>query len=220
MDPSPEDAELAELAELIERTARYDRSGLLGKAARLLAQRAPGAREREIVRRHGLRAEERIAEDAVRVVLACEPVWALIARHGMPEDASTRELNDITRHLVGRRTRRSEPPPHLSIRAARDPLRLAVVTSLLPELPQQVDSYRYAAIDEEPPGAPSPFLVLLRDRPRGDSAVVATVHLGATFLRYEQEFGLIHPDRLETLATVVAQDLDDVARTYRELRAI
>lgn len=213
----PEDPELAAL---IERAARYDRSSLLGKAARLLAQRAPGPREREIVRRHSLGAEDRIAEDAVRIVLACEPVWALLSRHGMPEDASTRELNDIARHLVGRRTRRDEPPPHLSIRAARDPLRLAVATSLLPDLPQQVDSYRYATIDDEPAGALSPFLVLLRDRPRGDSSVVATVHLGATFLRYEQEFGLIDADRLETLAALVEKDLADVARTYQELRAL
>lgn len=217
MSQPPEEADLAEL---LERAARYERSGRLGKAARQLAQKALDPQERERLRRHRIGTEARIAEDAVHAVLASEPVWALLARHGLPEDASPRELDDIARFLLGRRSTKRDTVPHVSIRSARDPLRISIVTTVLPDLPREVDSYRYAALEDPATGSLTPFLVLLRSRARGDNEPVAMVHLGATFLRHEQEFGLIDPERLETLATLVEQDLANVVATHRALQEI
>ena len=209
--------EQPDLAELLERAARYERSSRLGKAARQLTNKALRAKDRERVRRFRMDTEDRIAKDAVNAVLASEPVWALLARHGLPEDASTRELDDIARHLLGRRSVTRELVPHVSIRSARDPLRITIVTTVLPDLPAAVDSYRYAALEDPDTGALTPFLVLLRTKSSGENQPVATVHLGATFLRHEQEFGLIDRDRLETLATLVEQDLANVQATHRSL---
>lgn len=212
-----EPADDKELAELLERAARYDEASRLGKAARQLTQRALHAKERERLRRHSIGVEGRIAEDAVRAVLASDPIWALLARHGLPEDASTRELAAIQRFLVGRRTRRADRIPNVSIRSARDALRLSLVSGLVPGQVEPVDSYRYATLDDPANRSVEPFLVLLRTRPRGDSDVLATLHLGATFLRHEQEFGLVDPDRLETLATLVEHDVLDIRKAHQAL---
>lgn len=204
-----------DLDELLERAARYAEATLLGKAALQLTQRALDAREREMLRRHSIGAEGRIAEDAVRAIVESEELWALLAARDVPEDVSNREFDEIHRYLVGRPLRRADPLPMVSITSARDVLRLEVVTSLLPDLPSRVDGYRYAAL---PGPSLEPFLVLLRSRPAGGNTVVATVHLGATFLRHEQQFGVMDPERVQTLATLVAADLENVRRTHRELR--
>lgn len=212
-----EHADEPDLDELLERAARYEEAGLLGRAALQLTFRALDAREREVLRRHSIGPEGRIAEDAVRAIIESEPIWGLLARLDLPEDASSRELDEIQRFLLGRRTGPGDPLPHVSIRSARDPLRVSVVGSLLPALPARVDGYRYAALTEPITRTVEPFLVLLHTRPNGDSDVVATLHLGATFLRHEQEFGFLEPERVRTLATLVAADLENVRRTHQEL---
>lgn len=209
-----------DLDELLERAARYAEASLLGKAALQLRLRALDAREREVLRRHTIGPEGRIAEDALRAVRESEAVWPLLTRHDLPEDASPRELDEIHRFLVGRPTRPDDPLPHVSIRAAADPLPLAVVTGLLVDVPGPVTGYRYAALAEPRARVVEPFLVLLRTRRQGGNRVLATLHLGPTFLRYEQELGLLDADRVQTLATIVAADAENVRRTRQELERL
>ena len=208
-----------DLAELLERAARYDEAGLFGKAALQLTNRALGARERRRLHRHAIGAEGRIAEDVVKAVHVSEPIWSILAERGLPEDASTRELADIQRFLAGRRTRPGDPIPHVSIRTARDPLRLSVVRSVVPGAVDldPIDGYRFATLTDPSIRFVEPFLVLLHELPRGDNDVVASLHLGATFLRYEQQLGLVDPERVQTLATVVEEDLADIEKTHRAL---
>ena len=120
---------------------------------------------------------------------------------------------------MGRRSHPGDPLPRVSIRAARDPLRLSVVRSIVLGAMDldAVDGYRYATLTDPSIRFVEPFLVLLRELPRGDNDVVASLHLGATFLRYEQQFGLVDPERVQTLATVVEEDLADIEETHRAL---
>ena len=217
MSPPPDEADLGKLREL---ASRYDQAGLLGKAALQLRHKAPDAGERERLRRHTIGPEGRIAEDAIQAVRASDPIWALLSQLGLPEDTSVRELNHIQRYLVGRRPGRNDAVPDVSIRSARDPLRISVVGSIVPGAldPEAIDGYRYATLVDRSVGLVEPFLVLLHSRHSGDNDVVATLHLGATFLRYEQEFGLVDPDRLMTLGALVESDLIDIKQTHQALR--
>lgn len=56
-----EHADEPDLDELLERAARYEEAGLLGRAALQLTFRTLDAREREVLRRHSIGPEGRIA---------------------------------------------------------------------------------------------------------------------------------------------------------------
>lgn len=207
-------------SQLLRRAARYEEAGRWRRAVLHLQHQAPRPQEREWLRRHTMGPEGRLEEDVIRVVAASQPVWDLIAEHGLPEDVNVRELDDIAAFIVGRRPQTDRRLPQVSLRMAGDPLRLAVVRSFVPGdlAPEEADAYRYATWADNRLAVTEPFLVLLRGRRSGGNEVVTCLHLGATFLRYEEELGALAADQLPTLAALVEADFDEVAKTHRALR--
>lgn len=207
--------------ELGERLARYGDAGLLGKAGMLLRGAAPTARDREQLRRAHLGVEGRIAEDVVRAVIESEPIWILLAEKGLPEDLTVQELNAIADSLRGRPTPTSAVtmPVGASIRFT-DPDSVDVVRRVIPgELdPADIDAYRYAALTPLAAGDVEPFIVALTSDPLGVNSVAATMLVGATFLRHEQEFDVVAPTDLLDLEPVVQADLAAIVGTQALLR--
>ncbi len=201
----------AALAAARARLARYEAAGAVQRAALKLAHQAPDRVERERVRRHRIGLEGRVAEDVVRAVTRSESVWDLVAEQGLPEDISRDELAGIRASVLGRSTGTS-PALGVSLRFQSDEVSLAAVRNLIPGLaPHAVDSYRYATWTEADTGVVEPFVVALREREISVHEVVATMFVGATFLRYEQELGAIRGRQLDRFARAVEADLELIA---------
>ena len=198
----------ADLEAARERIDRYEAAGPLQRAALKLVNQAPDRVEREQLRRHRIGLEGRVAEDVSRAVALSEPVWDLLAELGLPEDISRRELADIRESVVGRPTS-ADVSTKVSLRLSDNEVSIAAVRNLFPGLaaPHAVDGYRYATWTEPDTGAVEPFVVALSERRIGLHSVVATMFVGATFLRYEQEFGTVRRRQLERFAAAVAADL-------------
>lgn len=215
-----EDSESPDIADVKGRVDRYAEAGPLGKATMRLAHQAPDAEERERVRRHGLRIEGRIAEDVARAVHDSEPIWDLLVQKSLPEDLSVRELTDIRAWLLGRQVPHSTAVISVSIRFNRNPPRVAALAAAFPGdfVASEVTAYRYATVTSEADGIEEPFIVALQEMADGRNTVLATMLVGAVFLRHEQEFGALDEQVLATLASTVALDLWSIADTNRALK--
>jgi hypothetical protein len=208
-----------DINDLQGRVARYEQAGPLHRASLRLSHQAPDAVERERVRRHGLRIEGRIAEDVAEAVHASEPIWELLAQKGLPEDLSVRELNEIRNWLLGRRVPHATSVTSVSIRFNLDPTRVETLAATFPGdfAASEVTAYRYATVTSEQDNVEEPFIVALHEMTDGRNVVLATILVGAVFLRHEQEFGALDEGVLATLANTVALDLQSIADTNRAL---
>lgn len=200
---------------LRERLERLRAAGRLRRAALRLTGAAPTPREVEALRRQDIGPAGRLAEDVTAAVTASQPVWDLIAAMDLPEDITVREYADLTRHLVGRRTAHPRDRGDVSASLSfADPANTGVVRRVVPGAgPNSVTAYRYATLTS-PGGVVEPFVVALRVRDSGIHQVTATMPVAATFLRYEQEFGVVTQDDVEALEVVVRLDLLEVRRTH------
>jgi hypothetical protein len=213
------EGERPDIDDLQGRVARYEEAGPLGRAGLRLSHQAPDAVERERVRRHGLRIEGRIAEDVAQAVRASAPIWELLVQKGLPEDLSVPELNEIRSWLLGRHVPHATSVTSASIRFNRDPTRVAALADTFPGdfAGNEVTAYRYATVASGHDGIEEPFIVALRELTDGRNVVLATMLVGAVFLRHEQEFGALDERVLGTLASTVALDLRSIADTHRAL---
>lgn len=211
----PEDTQ-----ELRVRLGRYNDGSLIRKAAMRLAGEALSPDDLELLRRRDLGVQGRVSEDVVRAVTESEPIWTLLAEKGLPEDLTVNELNAISYTLRG------GPPdqgswgnPVSASMLFTDPRNLVTLRQIIPgDLePHEVTGYRYACLSAPDFGTPEPFVVALRSREPGMNSVTATMLVAATFLRHEQEFGVISEDAAERLEVMVRLDLQEIIRTHRLL---
>lgn len=212
-------------AELRARKARYDEAGVLRKAALRLGREALSPAERERLRRRELGAGGRVAEDVTRVVIACQPVWSLLATNGLPQDLSVRGLNAISECLLGRSTQgwAESSVVDVSILFSRSPLHVAALARVIPgtDSANAFDSYRYATLRTADTHEVEPFVVAVRQRhpgAPGDDEIVATMLVAPTFLRHEEELGVFSAEDLGPLEDILAKDLAAVAETHVQLR--
>ena len=212
------DGDRPDINDLQGRVTRYEQAGPLHRASLRLSHQAPDAVERERVRRHGLRIEARIAEDVAEAVHASAPIWELLAQKGLPEDLSVHELNEIRNWLPGRHVPHATSVTSVSIRFNLNSTRVEALAATFPGdfAASEVTAYRYATVTSED-GAEEPFIVALRQLTDGRNIVLATMLMGAVFLRHEQEFGALDARVLGTVANTVALDLQTIADTHGAL---
>ena len=208
--------------ELVSRVGRYDEAGLLGKAAMRLSGDAPSAQERERLRRQYIGVEGRISEDVVRIVIESEPIWTLLAEKDLPEDLTVQELDAISEWLRGRPSGSGwvAAPVSTSLKFS-DPDSIAAVRRAIPGevSADDVTAYRYALFHPGP-NTPEPFIVALQSPGGGlgPNVVAATMPAGATFLRHEQEFGVVSTADLDRVHAAVESDLRETIRAQQLLR--
>ncbi|HEX8303356.1 MAG TPA: hypothetical protein VF612_00640 [Jatrophihabitans sp.] len=206
--------------ELRVRLSRYTDAGLLRKAGMRLAGEHPTPEDLELLRRRNLGVAGRVSEDAIRAVTECEPIWILLAEKGLPEDLTLAELDALSYALRGGP---AEPDGRNRVGASllfTDPHNLAALRQIIPgDLePHEVSGYRYASLMAPDFGSPEPFVVAVHsDRPGGANTVTATMLVADTFLRHEQEFGIISEDAAERLEVMVRMDLQEIIRTHQLL---
>jgi hypothetical protein len=203
-----------------ERVGRYSEAGLLGKAAMKLTGEAPTAEDLELLRRQDIGVEGRIAEDVTRIVLASEPIWTMLAEKDLPEDLTVQELDEITECLRGRppESATGEPPVRVSLKFADPESVLAIRDAIPGELSSDdVNAYRYALLSGLGPAAPEPFIVALFSQRTGSNQVTASMLVAATFLRHEEEFGVVSAPDLDHVHVAVLADLHETIRTERLL---
>jgi hypothetical protein len=211
----PEDTQ-----ELRVRLSRYNDGGLMRKAAMRLAGEALTSEDLELLRRRDIGVQGRVAEDVLRAVAESEPVWALLAEKGLPEDLTVEELGAISHALRGGPVGiASKGNPVSASMLFTDPRNVAALRRIIPgDLePHEVTGYRYACLSAPDFGTPEPFVVALGSSRPGRNSVTATMLVAATFLRHEQEFGVLSEDAAERLEVMVRLDLQEIMRTHRLL---
>ncbi|HEY0168208.1 MAG TPA: hypothetical protein VGB75_14290 [Jatrophihabitans sp.] len=202
------------------RLSRYNDGGLMRKAAMRLAGEALSPEDLELLRRRDIGVQGRVAEDVLRAVSESEPVWALLAEKGLPEDLTVTELGAISHALRGGPAGiASTGNPVSASMLFTDPRNVATLRQIIPgDLePDEVTGYRYACLSAPDFGTPEPFVVALRTSRPGKNSVTATMLVAATFLRHEQEFGVLSEDAAERLEVMVRLDLQEIIRTHRLL---
>jgi hypothetical protein len=213
--PGPEDTQ-----ELRVRLSRYNDGGLIRKAAMRLAGDALTPEDLELLRRRDIGVQGRVAEDVLRAVSESEPVWALLAEKGLPEDLTVAELDAISHALRGGPIGPPGSGNPVSVSMLfTDPRNVSALRQIIPgDLePHEVTGYRYACLSAPDFRTPEPFVVALRSSQPGRNSVTATMLVAATFLRYEQEFGVLSADAAERLEVMVRLDLQEIIRTHRLL---
>jgi hypothetical protein len=203
------------------RLDRYRNGNVLRKIAMRITGTAPTARELELVRRSAIGGEGRVAEDVLRAVAESEPIWPMLAQKDLPEDLTIRELGRISTALRCAPMGTSDTDAVVSASLMfTDRTHLLMLRRHIPGdlLPQETTGYRYVTLLARGGHMPEPFVVVLRREPSGDNIVVATILVAATFLRYEQELGLLGEDAVERLETIVRTDLQEIVRTRQLLR--
>jgi hypothetical protein len=211
----PEDTQ-----ELRVRLSRYNDGGLIRKAAMRLAGEALAPDDLELLRRRDIGVQGRVSEDVLRAVSESEPIWALLAEKGLPEDLTIDELEAISDALRGGpRGPESRGNPVSASMLFTDPRNLSTLRQIIPgDLePYEVTGYRYAFLTAPDFGSPEPFVVALRSHQPGRNSVTATMLVAATFLRHEQEFGVLSEDAAERLEVMVRLDLQEIIHTHRLL---
>ena len=210
----PEDTQ-----ELRVRLSRYNDGGLMRKAAMRLAGEALSSEDLELLRRRDIGVEGRVAEDVLRAVSESEPVWALLAEKGLPEDLTVAELDAISHALRGGPVGPSRSNPVSVSMLFTDSRNVSTLRRIIPgDLePHEVTGYRYACLSAPDFSTPEPFVVALSSSQPGRNSVTATMLVAATFLRYEQEFGVLSEDAAERLEVMVRLDLQEIIRTHRLL---
>jgi hypothetical protein len=210
----PEDTQ-----ELRVRLSRYNDGGPIRKAAMRLAGDALSADDRELLRRRDLGVQGRVSEDVLRAVWESEPIWALLSEKGLPEDLTVAELDAISAALRGGPTDSASRANVSASMLFTDPRNVSALRHIIPgDLePYEVTGYRYACLTAPGFGTPEPFVVALRSIEPGRNSVTATMLVAATFLRHEQEFGVLSEDAAERLEVMVRLDLQEILRTHRLL---
>jgi hypothetical protein len=211
----PEDTQ-----ELRVRLSRYNDGGLIRKTAMRLVGGALTPDDLELLRRRDIGVQGRVSEDVLRAVSESEPIWALLAEKGLHEDLTVRELDAISFALrggpIGAESRSNTVGASMLF---TDPLNLSTLRRIIPGglEPYEVTGYRYASLTAPDLGNPEPFVVALQRSLSGGNAVTATMLVAATFLRHEQEFGVLSEDAAERLEVMVRLDLQEIIRTHRLL---
>jgi hypothetical protein len=206
--------------ELGARLDRYSRGSVLRKATMRLLGQALSAAEKESLRRRAIGSEGRVAEDTIRAVTESEPIWPVLAERDLPEDLTVRELDAIAAALRGCPADRTGTD---SIVGASllfgDQARMLMLREIIPSdlLPPDVTGYRYATLMRRSSNTREPFIVTLRSHGCGENTVAATVLVAATFLRFEQELGVLTEDAVRHLEVLVGMDLAEIVRTRRLL---
>lgn len=211
----PEDTQ-----ELRVRLSRYNDGGLMRKAAMRLAGEALSPDDLELLRRRDLGVQGRVSEDVLRAVSESEAIWNLLVEKGLPEDLTVTELNAISYALRGGTPSHGSPGTPVSASMLfTDPRNLDALRHIIPgDLePHEVTGYRYACLSAPALATPEPFVVALRSGQAGINSVSATMLVAATFLRHEQEFGVLSDDAAERLEVIVRLDLQEIIRTRRLL---
>lgn len=210
----PEDTQ-----ELRVRLSRYNDGGLIRKAAMRLAGEALGPEDLELLRRRDIGVQGRVAEDVLRAVTESEPIWSLLAEKGLPEDLTVSELNAISDSLRGGPPDARRGNPVSASMLFSDPRNLLTLRQIIPGGldADEVTGYRYACLVAPDFATPEPFVVALRSRQPGVNSVSATMLVAATFLRHEQEFGVLSEDAAERLEVMVRLDLQEIIRTHQLL---
>ncbi|HEX8095011.1 hypothetical protein [Jatrophihabitans sp.] len=206
--------------ELRVRLSRYNDGGLIRKAAMRLAGEALAPEDLELLRRRDIGVQGRVCEDVLRAVSESEPIWALLAEKGLPEDLTVDELDAISDALRGSpRSPETRSNPVSASMLFTDPRNVSTLRQIIPgDLePYEVTGYRYAFLTAPDFGSPEPFVVALRSHQPGRNSVTATMLVAATFLRHEQEFGVLSEDAAERLEVLVRLDLQEIIRTHQLL---
>jgi hypothetical protein len=186
---------------------------------RLLGQ-ALSATEKESLRRSAIGSEGRVAEDAIRAVIESEPIWPVLAERDLPEDLTVRELGAIAAALRGYPADRTSTDSIVSASLMfGDQARIVRLREIIPSdlLSPDVTGYRYATLMRRGGNTREPFLVTLRGDAFGQNTVAATTLVAATFLRFEQELGVLTEDAVRHLEVLVGMDLAEIVRTRRLL---
>lgn len=205
--------------ELRVRLSRYNEGGLVRKAAMRLAGEALTPDDLEVLRRRDIGVQGRVAEDVTRAVFASDPIWALLAEKGLPEDLTVTELDAISYALRGGPSAEGKRDPVSASMLFTDERNVSMLRRIIPGglEPYEVTGYRYACLTAPDFGNPEPFVVALQSLEPGRNSVTATMLVAATFLRYEQEFGVLSEDAAERLEVMVRLDLQEIIRTHRLL---
>lgn len=190
----------------------------IGRVEARLDERSALTRYRQ--RRQAIGPEGRLAEDVVRAVRACQPIWELLQEKGISEDLSLGELDSIHEGLLGRSVRTGDAILDVSIKLAGDAFRARSVRAAIPAAAdvEEFDAYRYATLTELQSGRVEPFIVALQTNSQLTNDVVSTMFVDSSFLRYEQEFGVIDTEAVALLSMIVLADLVDLRRTEAALR--
>ena len=203
------------------RWERYRSGNVLRKIAMRITGTAPSALERELVRRSAIGGEGRVAEDVVRAVTESEPIWPMLAEKDLPEDLTVQELGRISTALrhAPTGTRTTDAVISASLMFADPTHVLLLQHCIAADLPSaEITGYRYVTLTARGGEMPEPFIVALRRQPSGGNRVVTAILVAATFLRYEQELGLLGEDAVERLEALVQSDLQAIVRTQQLLR--
>ena len=199
---------------------RASRGSVLRTFARRLKGHAPRPCDEERPRRHSIGAEGRAAEDVIRAVTESEPIWSLLAEKDLPADLTLRELDAISAALRGSPGGQSATDTVVSASLMfADPARLVMLQQIIPSdlLPLEITGYRYATLTRRGHRACEPFIVALHSHAPGINKVAASMLVAATFLRYEQELGVLSADAIGRLEILVGKDLREIVRTRQLL---
>ena len=199
---------------------RASRSSVLRTVARRLWGQALRPGEDERPRRHSIGAEGRAAEDVIRAVTESEPIWSLLAEKDLPADLTLRELDAISAALRGTSADQTSTDTVVSASLMfADPARMVMLQQVLPSelLPLEITGYRYATLTRRGDRACEPFIVALYSPAPGVNTVAASMLVAATFLRYEQELGVLSADAIGRLEILVGMDLTEIVRTRQLL---
>lgn len=195
-----------------------------GSVLRTFARRLRGHALRpcdeERPRRHSIGAEGRAAEDVIRAVSESEPIWSLLAEKDLPADLTLPELDAISAALRGCPGGQTSTDTVVSASLMfADPARMVMLQQIIPSdlLPLEITGYRYATLTRRGHRACEPFIVALRSHAPGVNTVAASMLVAATFLRYEQELGVLSADAIGRLEILVGMDLMEIVRTRRLL---
>jgi hypothetical protein len=194
-----------------------------GGVFRTVAKRLTGQSFRaseEESRRQSIGAEGRAAQDVIRAVAESEPIWSLLAEKDLPADLTLRELDAIGAALRGSPAGQSATDTVVSASLMfADPARMIMLQQIIPSdpLPREITGYRYATLSRRGHRACEPFVVALHSYAPGVNTVVASMLVAATFLRYEQELGVLSADAVGRLEILVGMDLKEIVRTRQLL---
>jgi hypothetical protein len=195
-----------------------------GRVFRTVAKRLVGqssrASEGESPHRQSIGAEGRVAQDVIRAVVESEPIWSLLAEKDLPADLTLRELDAISAALRGSPAGQSATDTVVSASLMfADPARMIMLQQIIPSdlLPLEITGYRYATLTRRGHRTCEPFVVALHNHAPAVNTVAASMLVAATFLRYEQELGVLSADAVGRLEILVGMDLKEIVRTRQLL---
>lgn len=195
----------------------YEEAGRLGKLAMKVTGTAPDRSARELLRLQNLGPEGRIAEGILRIVGVSQEVTRIALEHDLLEDITEKEYEQIRRYLLGREPGLRETTwPFVSVLFDTDPVHTAAISNVLPDVrhAHATDAYRYAVLPEYT----EPFVIALHSKRSGGYGVSGILPAAPSFLRYEEELGVLDKSALARLDAVVQSDWQKVANAPAAIR--